>query len=702
MVDINQNLNLPSTNEAVANNAALPPMANEANADQANQTADPNLTANDIIKNELSSVHGANSKLKKLIIPGMSMAQLLAATPVVFSALLNQANNIAVQGKKGDDKGVLGFFGIVADSLAGPFRFLQRRYITKNNNDDDVSANKKAYLTDDVLKRAMHPKLAKEFTNLLFTGRRVMFNLFPGLSTVPSQEHNPLEPSSGSASKITANVFKSFSTFFAPFRFLTTGISALAMIPGNLIGTFSAFEGNQKLVDTSKLFSKITDIFNPIVANMSSLYSTSKAFMDSAYKGESKEVSFGRYNVGFTHLVQGIVGSFISVPYFFASFAKIHELVNSKDPMDPNGKRKIVSDIETMVGELSPHLKTYGLLTDHSVSDLQIKAGNFLDKALNQIEVGVIKVLETFYNLNSFTKSIFSKIRPVDQDGRIIAHHDDNHIDSAASSGKYMNIANHYFNKSNFFKEAYSILRPLQSMIMLLPNAFVSMNDPYIADNAKTPLRVADRLIGILGTALSLPNYIAFGISTRVPQVVLKHFENKQRKAEAQGDYEYSAFHDYQSFIEGLERNPIIGAGYLASRLRNLDVNEHLFKEDREMEKLFDSLEEDAQEQESTVKTSEMITAIRIGMRNLLTTKFGQAFLFAKRDENGLTAEEHSRQKIYNGIGTFKEGLARIPIVGMFASPLIETFRSFYKVKIPKNRKVLGAPAVAAPAAMPA
>ncbi|MCE2928512.1 MAG: hypothetical protein LW817_02650, partial [Candidatus Caenarcaniphilales bacterium] len=91
-----------------------------------------------------------------------------------------------------------------------------------------------------------------------------------------------------------------------------------------------------------------------------------------------------------------------------------------------------------------------------------------------------------------------------------------------------------------------------------------------------------------------------------------------------------------------------------------------------------------------SVKASELLGAIRIGLRTLLLTRFGQKVFRAYRDEEtGLTPEEQSSKKIYDSLGTFKEGLGRIPIMGQIAGPLIETFRSLYKVDPKTNLNLL-------------
>jgi hypothetical protein len=683
MVELNQNTNnqltqLPNQMPAVANNLA--------GANLAQAGANPILPTNpELAVNE----HGAigveredlnESQVTKFFRSGVSIAELLAATPLVFTSLLNQADNISKQGARASDSGLVGFLITVVDTLSRPFRFLVDRYVVKSDAPNNVKVNKRAFVLDDLFQRVLHPNISKEFTSFLFTFRRSVFNLMPNLFKVPSEEHNPNEAEGKRAKVLPTALFSSLAKSTSPLRLFSSLIGLLVLSPAKLLSSVFAFTGNQKLYDASKEFSKITKYFDPIIANLSSAYSTAKAFFDSYAKGESTIVTFGKYNITRVNAFQGLFGGLLSIPQFFGAIAKVR---NSLAEKNDDQEYKIIKPVRDFVEEIAPFLKEIKIFSNETVAGMQEQASSFVTKVLDSSFAGFSRFAHSIFNATPFVSNALGTIKPRDLGGNVVVSGNSTSFPLDDSENKYFAST---IRKANFFSEIYDLLNPIQSLLMLLPNVFVSIDDPYVTDNAVKPVRMFDRLIGINSVLLSAPNFLVYSLSTRAPQMILKFFELKQRKADSEGNpNNYSAYDDYQSFIERLKVLPILGVDYLAGILEKLDLDPEIFKEHELMKLKYDEVELNAQSQEPSVMASELLGAIRIGLRTLLS----MGWFKTERDETGLTAEEQSRLRIYNSLGTFKEGIVRIPVIGLIASPIIEMFRGMYKVDTKKDRKRL-------------
>lgn len=705
MVDINTQLPQAQNqmpNQQVAN-PALAAAQNNLSPSESFTNPEPEHAVSEdgaigVVKKDLNE-----KSISKWTRSGVSIAELIAAAPLVMTSLLNQADNIAKYGAAANDKGGVGLMASVIETLSLPFRGalnfiglihdhsftdslkLAFQNVTSKNSlnnhvEDDVKINKRSLLFDDLYQRLLHPNIAKEFTSFLFTFRRAIFNFLPNVFTVPSEEHNPDNPEGKVASRAATGLLGTLSTITGPIRFFSSIIGLGALVPAKLLSSIYAFSGNQKLYDTSKKFADIVEPLNPIIANLSSTYSSAKAYIDSFTKKESTLVTFGKYNITSLNLLQGLLGSVLSIPQFFGAMVKIStKLVE----LDENSKFKFVNLVRDFVGELAPQLKAMKFISHNwTVAAIQDTAENFTKKLLENGKLRLNNFFYSVFNASPFLQNIFGNFRSRDLAGNVLVDSEVNTIEPSQGSEKYFGG---FIKKSLFFNEIFDLLQPAQSLLMLLSNAFVPVGDPYITDNAIRPLRIFDRLLGVNSMLLSVPNYVIYALSTRIPQMVLKYFEIKQRKAELKGDRHYDAMTEFKSFAQSVKKFPMIGSSFLSKILTGLELDEATFTDSQAMDKAYQGLEEKAKEQESTVKSSELVTAIRIGARTLLNHNMFKS----ERGEDGLTAEEKSRQKIYGSLGTFKEGIARIPVLGWIAAPFLEMIRGMYKVDVKKNRKLL-------------
>lgn len=653
----------------------------------------PELNASEKKANEKKPQTNLNEKVNSLqnfSRDFVSIGELMAAVPLVFSSFVSQTENITKHGKLVEEINPLSYYAYIVESLAYlPRKFLDN-FIISRTSEDDVSGNERASAFQDFHKRILHPTLSKEFTSFLFTFRRIIFNFFSDTFTVPSDERDPGE----AKTKITASYpvktfLEAFSRTLSPFRSISSLLAGMAMIPSSLFGVISAYNGNQKLYNISKEFSKLNDIFTPVVSNLSSLFSSTKAFVDSYSKPgkESLSVSFGRYNISYLHVVQGLLGSVLSIPYFFGILAKFKELLSQTDDgaLENNGSRlSFVGYVRDIVAETAPQIKALGLFQNDSVAKIQDKAGSFARKTIEAINKYPIQILEALFNSTKFTQNLFAHIRPINHDGSVQAIVGPHTFESDSPSQNYF----YGINKKVFFREMFEFLHPIQSMLMLLPNAFVPLNDPYVADNASKYMRGFDRLIGINSIIFSVPNYLIYALSTRVPQMIMKYHQWQYRRAQERGE-NYNPMEAFRKTTNLIKSLPLLGLNtYLAGVLEKLmtNFNNFTFTDEDEMSNVLSEIEEDARSQEASVKASELVGAIRIGFRTLL----GKGWFYAKRDEQtGWTDEEKNSMKIYDSLGTFKEGINKFPVIGWVVGPFINMFRKLYYIAPKTNRKIL-------------
>ncbi|MCE2929201.1 MAG: hypothetical protein LW817_06195 [Candidatus Caenarcaniphilales bacterium] len=610
--------------------------------------------------------------VQKFFRESIGMAEMLAAAPLMIGSFLEQAQNMADVNKAIPTGDFMGFISKTVGILASPLRYLQKRFVLRDYNEGDVKANQRGFLGDDVLTRLSHPDLVREFISSLFLFRRVIFNLFPKVFIVPSREHDTSESNTKTASLASKNFFSILSRATSFPRVISSCLAGLALIPGNFAATISAFVGDQKNYLASKSIAKFSNLLAPVVSNFSSLYSSARAYIESYREPKSKSVTFGRYNISGVHVFQGILGSLLAIPYLPGLAKKLFELIR-KD----SGK-ELASNLSEVAEPILQRLSSNNFFSLHfSVAEMKNNIENFVFKYTSKIK----DVVEEFSgNVNGLTGflNLFSNTNIETK-----AQQDDKLIQINYNSDKYLWG---FLPKAAIFDELYHLIHPIQSLLMLLPNAIVPINDPYITDNSKKSLRMIDRFLGLNSMILSLPNYLMYAFSTRVPQLVLKYFEFRQRHAD-NNSLNYDAYKSFNSFVASIKRIPILS--FLGSALEKQGIRSTTFNDTAELTSRYNSLDEMAIKQEPSVKASELLGAVRIGFRTLLLTRFGQKVFRAGRDAEGLTPEEQSSKKIYDSLGTFKEGLGRLPFVGLIAGPLIETFRSLYKVNPKTNLNLL-------------
>jgi hypothetical protein len=641
------------------------------NFEIAKQSTNSKLPSNTQNNEEKKSQENPEIKQNNLIFQLLKLTGLGMSLPLVAPSLLLQAENITKFGSKGEE-GFIKFISSVISILTSPFRKIVNKLFSTDLNDTDVRSNKRSFKLDDFIQRILHPNFVKEVASFLYGIRRSLFNFSPKVFINPAEQRPSSDNSITKASSGLSAIFKIASGVTSPIRILSSAVTLLISIPSHLTGMISSYNGQQEIFNVSKIFSKISDIFIPITSNLSSLFRTSMALYDSS-KGESLGVTFSRYNLNSLSAIQGILGGMLSFPGFFAALAETKDLILEK--LLHSSKYKMADSFGEICAYALPYLKTFGFYSNHSEAQIKNITSDYLSNLIKNSNDKIENFLDRLYNFNTLTKKCASFFRPVDKKGNIIYRHSsDFHLEDPGG----INVTNQGFSKKMFFNELHSLLHPIQSLIMLLPAAYTPIHDSYITDNGKLSIRLLDRILGINSFILSLPNYLIYALSTRLPQVLIKFYELKQKSSNFKGG-QYNAFEAFQELKNKILNSGIPGTKYLFDVLNDLPINELTFQSSATTNKILSKLEEHAMEQEPSNKGTEILETFRAGAKELLARKNG--FFYAKRDSNGYTEEEHNSMQIYKSLGTFKEGIAKLPIIGLIISPFIELIRSRYYVK---------------------
>lgn len=623
---------------------------------------------------------------------GVSLLELGAALPLLFSSLISQAETLIAEENDYSDNHLVNFLATSIKSLSSTFRWGFNHYVPRAKSENDVTINKRPFLLDNVFSRISQPAFVRQVTSFIFTMRRALFSFIPNVLTVPAQEHDPSKPNGGTASGAQTSILRGASAILSPFRVISSLITAGFALPSNALGALFAYTGDQKPYNFTSFTSRVADCLLPVTTNLNSLYKVTKAFFDSwSSTNMHLGLTFDRYNINFMHVIQGVLGSITAVPYFFGALSKAKDILVEKDIHE---HYTLANHARDFVGAVAMELQSLGWLRGN-IASTQESVQQFITKSLEYLQDFSNKSLGKLMNANPVFKSFFSIFRPTDITGRVVPG---NSTEITESSNSKNNYVFNLFKKSEFFKEMFEIFHPIQSALMLLPNAFVGINDVYVQDNGTKYMRMLDLLIGVNSAILSLPNYLIYFFKTRAPQMCLKWYEIKQRKADLEGKT-YDAYSDFKSVVKALHDFELPGVHYIAQVLDNLNIERGDFRNPVSVDLKFKKLEQEAVKHEHSVKASELVMAMRIGLRHLIGTQ--NKLFFAERDpETGFTADEQSKDKVYKAMGTFSTSIRGIPILGWIVAPLIERFRSVYKVKPIANRKILGG--VNKPAAVPA
>ncbi|MDA1020854.1 MAG: hypothetical protein O2962_04820 [Cyanobacteria bacterium] len=607
----------------------------------------------------------------------VSIVELGASLPLILSSLINQAENIVTHEENEHGSFMLNYFTTTIKALSSIFIYGFRKLVPKPDEVDNVNMNKRPFVFDDVLTRTAQQSFVRHITSFIFSMRRTLFEFMPNVFTVPSEEHDPDKPRGAAASKHTKNLFSLGNSVLSPIRFASSIFSTLVSLPSHLLGALSSYMGDQKSFDFANYGSELSEIMMPVVTNLNSLQRVTMAYFDSWSTNNSKIVELDKYNVGFTHMIQAIFGSFTALPYFFSALVKVKEKLLEKE----DGQFKLALLAKDFTSSFSLLLKSLGIHSG-STASLQSASLNSTAKVLEYLDEYSEKYLQKLMNSTGLIKSFFKKFRPTNLEGGVLASVKTKQLEEGVKDGYVFNR----FKKTTFFSDIYDYLHPLQRTLMLLPNAFVALSDPYVQDNGTRLLRWADRLIGLNSMVLSFPNAVIYFAKTRLPQLILKFYETKQRRKELEG-IEYNSYDAYKHFVDHLNQSSVPGSGYIAATLQSLNVQVNDFKNPYAIKIKLGNLEKKAKEQEHALKASELVTAMRIGLRHLIGTE--NSLFFAKRNDEGYTTEEQNKMKIYNAIGNFSTTMRGIPFLGLVVSPAIEMFRNIYKVKKKDNLKLL-------------
>lgn len=612
---------------------------------------------------------------------GVSYLELFSAVPLIFSSLISQAETIVAEENDHANSRLISFLTTSVKSLSSMFRWGFNQLVPKAANEDDVTVNKHPFLLDKIFARISQPAFVRQVTAFIFAMRRALFSFIPNVLTVPAEEHDPSKPNGGTVSGFKTSVFTGASALLSPFRVVSSLLTAAFALPSSAFGAAFAYTGDQKPFEFTNFTSRVADCLLPVTTNLNSFYKVTKAYYDSWSSNMHIGLAFDRYNINLLHVIQGVLGSIISVPYFFGALTRVKDILLEKDT---NHIFILANKARDFIGAVALELESLGWLRG-SVASTQEQVQKFITKSLEYMQAFSDDSVTKLMNANPIFKSFFSKFRPTNISGRVVSGDSTDIVESSNAKDNYvLNL----FKKSEFFNEMFELLHPIQSALMLLPNAVVGFSDAYIQDNGTKYIRWLDRLVGVNSALLSLPNYFIYFFKTRAPQICLKWFEMKQRKADIEGR-SYDAAIALRENIKTLKESKLPGTNYIATTLERLNIQDSDFRNPLSIQLKFDELDKEAVKHEHSVKASELVMAMRIGLRHLISTQ--NKLFFAQRDPiTGFTAEEQAKDNAYKSIGKFGELVRGVPVVGLFAAPLVDMFKSMYKVKPITGRKILG------------
>ncbi len=676
--------------KSLAENAGREELAQGSNSQaEAPKLPDPNVSPQDLAKPK--SLIERIPSLQGVVRDSFVLPELAAALASVGSSFASQADDIHRTNSSIQDKQAGTMLSFAADflqTLTAPLRWLNERsnkttirdpYDERKQN-TNVKDIFRANTPGRILQKLSHHQVVKQFISLLFNFRRIRFNFSPDSFKVPSGKG---KRDAKRAKPSTTIALRWLDTLMQPARLAATLFGTVTTLPSQMLSFVAAFTGNQKGFDTSQYFKKLTSVFTPLIANLSSLYSTSRAFTESATGNKYPlKVTFAKYHISYSNIIQGLLSSVIAIPHlmgvvhkFSENFTEVNDNHDPDDPLSTVPKYKFTDKLADLCEDMGATFKN--IVPGFDPLAMKETTRKHFDKYIEDYKKISYQFTKGLFSKRWFIGRMLNGYSPYDDNS---TNYDDSMQSSRNPDQQYILG---YFKKSTLYKDFFELLHPIQSMLMVLPNAFTRLKDVYIRDNAIVPIRFLDKALGASSVLLSLPSYLSYIAQTRLPQVILKVFELKTRK-DAQKEFrgeisKAETYKEYKKFIQQLKDSDIPLTTSIANCLESLGVsnNDLIFRED--MLEKYQKLDDEAQLQEPNVKASELISSIRIGIRSLLTGPLGKV-LIAGRDEDGLTAQEHQSMNIYKMLETPAGFVKGLPIIGSFLGPIADAARNFYYV----------------------
>lgn len=623
----------------------------------------------------------------------------LIAAPVVYSALSSQAHHLTDPKKDKNSPEPEGFAAAVQNSI----KFFSKGFFTFENIVQAIGLNKsrlseqhkkilssvKNFSGIDLRKNfrssfkglssLMDLDFAKRATGLIFDCRNMLGNFF-----IKKQE--------GSGHGLSSV----WETFYPRVGVMTSGLGSLLAIPGSLISVFSklAYKEDSSVREGSEFLTKLGRVFLPVSSNLGAFQRMAMALkmVDSGEASSKEAKEF--YNVGNLNIIQGLGAMFLSPLSIPASIRRLKDIYGE-------GKEKIPHYLEDVSMSSIKILKEFG----RKLNIDWFEKINSFETTSRFVALGSQVVNSVADSASAISQSILNMpiiydiakhfmVTDPDAENRIVADLSNHENDvQKARHKEYLDSLeqNQFFHirKSDLTKDLDHIARPLQSTLMLLPMAAPNLQDEYIQNHGILPLRLLDKGIGLASTVLALPSFVKYLFSARLPQMVSVYYGHKQRIAQNNDDYLYSAVKDIAKLQERLITGPILryipGARALAdqlSQLTNRPDAHHCFARTEYFQEMMEELEQKAQEQEQYVKVPTAIKAARDFIKSMITNKVTAKVFRASVDAANLSAAQKSKKQIYDLLTKLETGLKTlIPGLGAVVALPATLMKRAFKIR---------------------
>jgi hypothetical protein len=493
-----------------------------------------------------------------------------------------------------------------------------------------------------------------------------------------------------------------FEAFFPPLGKLTSLLGTALSIPGHAAAALLRF-GNTDNPDNSKykaanFIARLGDIFQPVSANLNAFYKTLMSFKLARTTGISQTQANQHYGINGAHILQGLIGSLLSIPSIFGSFSRFRMIMGEgedqkmitnyltactskvREVLQKIGEKYNIKVLENIdIEQTTTQIKTTVLKTiENSKSMLVTGAESICNMPL-------IKEIMKYilpYDASTERLTLSAQIRNTEELAKLST---EERTKLEAIQKDPQNKLGGFINKNSLIAELDHFTRAIQSTLMLLPAALPRISDPDIQSHGNGIMKTIDIALGLASAFIGLPSFMVYTCSTRIPKLIAMYFGQQQKYALAKGNFNYNAMDQLIKLQEKLLNTRWLPFARFIGKALDRIINDkelggNVFHHETSYLELLNRLEKDAQSQERHVKT---ITSLDVARRFLKTIIYHPITgkLFKTTVPIGeLNPRDKGKQQVYNlltKVETLIRGL--IPgLGGLIATPITLAKKIFY------------------------
>jgi|GEM_PF-2581719 len=540
-----------------------------------------------------------------------------------------------------------------------------------------------------------------------------------------------------------------WGAFFPPFAKFSSLLGSLLSVPGHAAAAILRFnkthEENNKGYKAANFIARLGDIFQPVAANLNAFYRTLLAFKLARTKNISQEDANNHYGINGSHMFQGIIGSLLAVPSFFGSLSRFRLIFTENE----NKVEEFLTQLTTRAREILQKVgDKYNIqaLSNIDLNKTSKQVTSEVKHYINNCKHWLISGSESLCNL-PLIKDLLRGILPYDQANERITLSAKIMPANSGSSKQEIDpehealinrvnkdpqnlikiplVQSRFINKTSFLELLDYIIRPVQSILMLLPSALPRISDPDINTHGNGLMRAVDKVLGLSSALLGLPSFLVYVFSSRAPQMMATYYGLKQKHALANGDYNYNARDEMIKLQENLLNNKWLPFARFIGRsldriIHDQELGPKVFHNEQSFLTLLDRLGRDANSQERHVKTITALDVARRFLKTMIFSPIAGRFFKSNTPRGELNSRDQAKARIHKAITGIEAMLKLIPGIGwLFALPLgiikkpfmiegaenvdpMQAIRQGLGAAVgPTAAQMFGAPRAMTPAAMP-